>query len=375
VQPDPEWRATVTAALRRILGLGLVLAVAVLVVVVIVRPASGAPKTAISSSDQTTFTTAVRRTLSSQTQLDGSLGFAGNYAVVNQAQGTLTALPQIGTVITQGDALYQVDGKPIVLLYGATPAYRSLFNAAGIAGGDVAQLNADLVALGYATGAQIPINSDEYGWQTEMAVKRLQEHLGLPHDGVLAFGQAIFLPSAVRITELSAGLGEPAQAGQPIMTGTTTNRQVTVILDAGRQSTVKTGDPVSITLPNGDATPGTVSTVGTVATTPSGDSGTTSPTITVDIDLTNPAVAGNLDQAPVEVSLTTATVKNALVVPVDSLLALPGRGYAVEIITTTGSGRRRLVPVSLGLFDDADGLVQVTNTQLVPGEHVVVPTP
>ena len=31
------------------------------------------------------------------------------------------------------------------------------------------------------------------------------------------------------------------------------------------------------------------------------------------------------------------------------------------------------VPVSLGLFDDADGLVQVTGKDIDPGEKVVVP--
>jgi hypothetical protein len=32
------------------------------------------------------------------------------------------------------------------------------------------------------------------------------------------------------------------------------------------------------------------------------------------------------------------------------------------------------VPVSLGLFDDADGLVQVTGPGLVAGQKVVVPS-
>ena len=49
-----------------------------------------------------------------------------------------------------------------------------------------------------------------------------------------------------------------------------------------------------------------------------------------------------------------------------------GGGYAVEEVT--GSGRHYLVPVSLGLFDDADGLVQVIGPGLAAGQHVVVPT-
>ena len=70
------------------------------------------------------------------------------------------------------------------------------------------------------------------------------------------------------------------------------------------------------------------------------------------------------------VAITTGSVTNALVVPVDALLARPGGGYAVEV---TGPGGHHLVAVSVGLFDDAAGLVQVSGTGLAAGQHVVVP--
>jgi hypothetical protein len=73
----------------------------------------------------------------------------------------------------------------------------------------------------------------------------------------------------------------------------------------------------------------------------------------------------------VQVGITTASVSNALVVPVTALLARSGGGYAVEVVGTPG--RNHLVPVSLGLFDDADGLVQVTASGLAAGQSVVVP--
>jgi hypothetical protein len=56
---------------------------------------------------------------------------------------------------------------------------------------------------------------------------------------------------------------------------------------------------------------------------------------------------------------------------VTALLALAGGGYAVEVVDR--GGVHRLVPVSLGLFDDAQGLVQVTGKTLRPGQRVVVP--
>jgi multidrug efflux pump subunit AcrA (membrane-fusion protein) len=71
------------------------------------------------------------------------------------------------------------------------------------------------------------------------------------------------------------------------------------------------------------------------------------------------------------VNITTATARSVLVVPVAALLAQDSGGYAVEVV---GPGNtRRYVPVTTGpIFDDADGLVQVTGA-LAPGQRVVVP--
>jgi hypothetical protein len=130
---------------------------------------------------------------------------------------------------------------------------------------------------------------------------------------------------------------------------------------------------VTITLPDNSTTPGIVSKVGTVAVAPSNDNqgGSSTPTVEVDVTPTHPAATGRLDQAPVQVSIVTASVRDALVVPVTALLALSGGGYAVEAVDATGA--HRLIPVSLGLFDDAEGLVQVSGKDLRPGQRVVVP--
>jgi multidrug efflux pump subunit AcrA (membrane-fusion protein) len=88
--------------------------------------------------------------------------------------------------------------------------------------------------------------------------------------------------------------------------------------------------------------------------------------------LKDPRAAGSLDQAPVQVQITTAGVNDALIVPVDALVAESGGRYAVE--TVDARGVHHLVPVTVGLFDDADGLVQVTSPSLTAGERVVVPS-
>jgi peptidoglycan hydrolase-like protein with peptidoglycan-binding domain len=230
-------------------------------------------------------------------------------------------------------------------------------------GADVRQLNRALVALGYATRSALDPDSKYFTAQTAYALKKLQAHLGLAQTGTLPLGQAVFLPSSIRVTTVSARLGAPA-AG-PVFAATSTRRVVTIALDAAQQSEVKAGDKVMITLPTGRVTPGVVSSVGKVAT------GGNNPTITVTVILNHPKAAGALDQAPVTVSITTASVKNALVVPVDALLARASGGYAVEEVTA--GGRHHLVPVTLGLFDNASGLVQVSGPGLAAGQRIVVP--
>lgn len=329
---------------------------------------SGHPGTGVTdNSDPTGLAAVTRGTLSSQVQVNATLSYADSYSVLNQASGTYTWLPSAGRVVRRGQVLYRVSNAPVVLLYGTVPAYRAL--STGMSGPDVQELNANLAALGYASKADIvALGWDYFGWETTYAIELYQKHLGVDQTGTLAAGQAVFLPAAVRVTSVNAQPGAAAAPGSPVFQGTATARQVTVALDAAEQSYVKVGDRVTITLPDNQTTPGVVSSVGTVATTPSG---TTTPVITVGITPTDPAATGSLDQAPVEVSITTATVSDTLTIPVDALIATTSGGYAVEVAGP--GGIRHLVPVSLGLFDDAAGTVQVSGTGLAVGQEVVVP--
>lgn len=309
--------------------------------------------------------------LSAQVTGVGSLGYAAQpggspYAVVNRAGGTISSLPVIGQVIKQGQALYEVSYSPVVLLNGATPASRSLSVTAR--GPDVRELNADLVAMGYATRSAVNPSSDYFSPATASALARLQGALGLNRTGTLPLGQAVFLPAPLRITQVNVALGVNAAAAATVLHGTSTVRQVQVNIDATQQSSLKARDPVLITLPNYQDTAGAVASVGTVAS----SSSSSSPTIPVYITLQHPQDAGSLDQAPVRVQISTSGVSNALIVPVTALVPQNGGGYAVE--TVDAHGIHHLVPVTLGLFDDADGLLQVMSRQLSPGQAIVVPS-
>jgi multidrug efflux pump subunit AcrA (membrane-fusion protein) len=182
--------------------------------------------------------------------------------------------------------------------------------------------------------------------------------------GSLPLGSVVFEPQAIRVTNVLGSLGGPA-AG-PVLAGTSDQHVVTIPLSTGQETEVAAGDPVTVTLPDGASTPGTISSVGTVASGPADDA-----TIQVTVTLTQPAAAGTLDQAPVTVYITTASSPGpVLAVPVGALLAQSSGRYSVEVIGADDT--RRLVAVTVGIFDDNSGMVQVTGA-LTPGERVVVP--
>jgi peptidoglycan hydrolase-like protein with peptidoglycan-binding domain len=331
------------------------------------------------STDQQSLTQDQAKVAGDRTQLSSaqrSLAGAQESLSVAEASGavygqssTYTTLPALGAVMRRGQSLYAVSGQPVVLLYGSAAPWRAF--AAGMSPGrDVAELNANLEALGYGKR----LTGDVFSAATTTAIDAFQTAHGLSATGELLLGSVVFEPGAVRVTGVTPTVGQTVQAGA-VLAVTSTVRQVQIALDAAEQSEVKAGDPVTITLPDNSTTPGRVSYVGTVATTPSasdqGGGGPSTPTIEVYVAPDDPAATGDLDQVPVDVSITTASVENVLVVPVDGLLALASGGYALEEISSNGT--HHLVAVSLGLFDDADGLVQVSGAGLAAGQRVVVP--
>jgi hypothetical protein len=322
----------------------------------------------------TSLAMVTRRSLFETTQFNGTLGHAGSYTVLGRAPGTVTWLPAIGQVIRQGTVLYRVNDAPVVLLYGTIPAYRNLAEAASpgvTTGRDVAQLNHDLVALGCVNAAEVRPEWDEFSWATKAGVERLQGRLGADATGELPLGSVVFLPTAARVESLGAQPGGPA-AG-PVLRATSTTPTVTVALDPDLRSQIKAGNRVAITLPDGRRSPGTVTSVGTVATAPASASGSpeAGPAVPVRIRPADRRAAGSLDQALVEVTITDRTVTGVLAVPVDALLARSGGGYSVEVVGTDST--HRLLRVRLGLFDDAAGLVQASGPGLRAGQRVVVP--
>jgi peptidoglycan hydrolase-like protein with peptidoglycan-binding domain len=313
----------------------------------------------------TATATVQRQNLSGQTKVDGTLGYAGSASVQSPLAGRITWLPTAGAVIGRGGTLLSVDNQPVQLFYGPKPAWRDL--SVGVDDGpDIRQLERNLAALGYDPDHQMTVDN-HFTAATAAAVKRWQKARGLDQTGTFTTTMpAVFLPWAVRVNTLSGSVGGRAAPGGPIYTVTSNRHQVTVDLDVSQQSYVKTGDRVDITLPNGRHVKGRISEVGRVAET-SGDPPNQTTTIPVTVKLDNPRAGGRLDQAPVEVYVTTQTRRGVLAVPVTALLALKEGGYAVE--TVDAAGQHQLVAVRLGVF--SNGMVEVSGGGLRAGTKVV----
>jgi hypothetical protein len=309
--------------------------------------------------------TAARTTLvNARRSLDAAQSTSTSYG----DSASFTALPSVGDVVTRGRTLYAINGTDTLLFYGNVPAWRNF--AAGMSPGpDVSELNANLRAFGYGT-----VTSDQFTDATAQAIEAVQRARGLPATGSFALGAVVFEPSAARVVGVTPTVGQSVQPG-PIMTLSSTRHNVSIELNAAQQSQVRVGNRVVITLPDNSTTPGVVDFIGKVATTTAGGQNANgaggTPSLPVSVRFLHPSVAGDLDQAPVNVLVTTASVRDAFVVPVNALIALAGGGYAIEAVGT--SGVHQLVAVTPGLFDDEEGLVQIKGAGVAANQRVVVP--
>jgi hypothetical protein len=340
---------------------------AVLVVVAatgcVVVLSGGEQSTAAAQAASANTATVRQGELSAAVSQDGTLTYRARpdgspFSAINHARGTYTDLPEVGDKVRCGGVLYRVDDRPVLLLCGAVPAYRALH--VGDAGQDVRQLNRNLHVRG-----------DAFTTRTQKALEALQRRRGADVTGALALGGAVALPAAVRIAKVTGQLGGAAQPGAPVLDATSDTLHVQVNLDSTDQGQVKRGDRAQITLPGNTTVTGKVDGFGRVAQAPAGQGGgAAEATIPTSISLDDPSRARGFDRAPVGVDITTAGVKSALSVPVTALVGTSG-GFAVEV--ARAGERRDLVAVRIGLFDTADGRVQVEG-DLRPGDHVAVPS-
>jgi len=231
-------------------------------------------------------------------------------------------------------------------------------------GPDVTELQANLIALGDATGL-LSAPTGQFDVLTDDAVQRWQAAAGYPVTGQVAVGQVVFLPAVVRVGALNVAPGQNASPGQAPYQVTTGRRTVTVPVNPDLPP-VAVGQEVSIILPSSATTPGTITAVGP-APPGAGAPGSGASTV-LTVAPGRPPETGTGTAVPVQVSLTVQSARGVLAVPVSALLAVAGGGYGLEIVTA--SGAHRLVAVTTGIF--AGGRVQVSGAGIAAGTKVVV---
>jgi peptidoglycan hydrolase-like protein with peptidoglycan-binding domain len=358
----------------RVLAFTVAAGAAVVVALLAFGGVFGSAEGSETAPEATTTVTVARRDLVQRSTVSGTLGYGDARQVVDYRRGTITSLPDEGRVLRPGAVLYRVNEQPVVLFSGEKPAWRPL--AEGVSDGrDVRQLEQNLRALGYDDERELTID-ERFSAATTVAVERWQADVGLEATGRVELGDVVFLSGARRVGAVAASLGDPARPGAPVMATSSTARLVTAAIDAGDQGDITVGDKVEIDLRNGTRTTGTISEVGKVASATEDEtsggqmtSGSTTSTITFEVRPDKPAVASGLDQAPVEVGVTSERAKNALSVPVSALLALRGGRYGVEVVR---AGTTSVVEVTPGLYSDG-GYVEITRGAVKSGDVVVAP--
>src|SRR5262249_52565530 len=136
-----------------------------------------------------------------------AFGAAESAATRYDAAAAYTTLPSPGRGVRRGGAVYAGDGQPVRVLYGSLaggPAFRPGMSS----GRDVAQLNANLSALGYGGG----LGGESFTAATRRAIAALQARRGLAQTGVLPLGSVAFTPGPVRVTRVGPAVGEAVQA-------------------------------------------------------------------------------------------------------------------------------------------------------------------
>lgn len=326
---------------------------------VVLATRDSAPSTATAATETPPATARVeRRDLVERTSFSGTLGYGGASTLGVAARGTVTALPPLGAVIGRGGEVARVDDRPVIAFFGDVPMWRTL--EAGARGADVAQLEANLVAQGFATDGEL--GDDRFDQRTAAAVKRWQKALGVDETGVVTPADVLFVGGPRRVAAYRTDKG--AMVAGPLLDVTGTERVITLKVDAIKQGALRVGDAVEAVLPDERVVPARITEVSNVAVeepSSTGGKGVARLTVLAKLDR---ADATAFDQAPVTIRSVRVVSKQAIAVPLRALVALAEGGFALE-----RAADRTLIRVGVGA--SSDGYVQVEG-DISEGDVVVI---
>jgi len=135
----------------------------------------------------------------------------------------VTALPTPGQVINPGDVLYETDSTPVFTAPGAIAPWRTM--SADTTGPDVEQLEAYLVAGGWADGDVVVIDT-EWTAETTAAIEVWQEATEQAVTGEVALGDIWFINSPILVTNVHATEGVLLSDGDAAFSYTSDRRTI-----------------------------------------------------------------------------------------------------------------------------------------------------
>ncbi len=263
----------------------------------------------------------------------------------------------VGQLIQPGELLVTVEGRPRIALEGEFPFYRDL--ARRDEGPDVAQLEANLVALGLLDEAD-----DAFGRDTQRALAGLYDAVGYEppggtwwRAGVDMNELVVFPDLPVRVSSLTFGVGDDlARAPSPHLT--TSPRELVLVSDVDDPKTVGALAP-GTRLTAIDDVRGARFDVEVVRASP-GSNGTR-------VVFAIEGEMADLDpERSVRIDVPIATTAGPVtVVPVTALFTRPDGSVAVS--TPAGD-----VEVRVGLIVDGWAEVEGVDRALHPGDLVTV---
>lgn len=133
--------------------------------------------------------------------------------MTSPVEGVITWLPEVGTELTSGSVVMEVDGRPVIALVGDVPAYRDLGDLPDdMSGDDVLQLEQNLAAMGLAEAHDVEVDG-ELTWHTANALEALQAWIGADDDGALNLGEFVVIDAPTTVIDVPADVGDRAVAG------------------------------------------------------------------------------------------------------------------------------------------------------------------
>ena len=93
--------------------------------------------------------------LAKKEEYNGTLRQTDKKILNSPTNGVVTFLPKEGSIVNFGEVLFIIDNKPVILLQGNTPFYRTL-DLNSDPGVDIKQVEEALVSLGYADSTFVP---------------------------------------------------------------------------------------------------------------------------------------------------------------------------------------------------------------------------